>query len=399
MSAMQRSRKSTGIWRSSGSSRKLSKLSIKTSSEGTTELPQPQIALFAIHFDVYVSSLAGALADHADVFLFVPEELARDIEDILDPRVSLRPFHKPSVYSLRMVKAMVGVVAEIREVCPDVIHLVSGGYSWLCPFLPGLRKLAPIVVTIHDVRPHPGEERLVYRVTRSITRRFASAYILHGEKLREEMISFYGVSPSSVHSVPHGELSVFKEWSRGEVPEEKDLVLWFGRVSPYKGIEYLLRAQPLLNERVPGAQLLLVGRGVSHYRDQVDDKAPVVFHDQFVPNEQIADLFNRASVVVLPYIEASQSGVLATAYGFRKPVVVTNVGGLPEIVVDGKGGFVVPPRDPLALAEKTAELLSSPSLRREMARFIDQQVCTDLSWRKIGLDTMKVYRSTIAISQ
>jgi len=115
-----------------------------------------------------------------------------------------------------------------------------------------------------------------------------------------------------------------------------------------------------------------------------------------VDRDESADLFRRASVVVLPYIEASQSGVLAFAYTFGKPVVVTTVGSLPEVVDQGETGMVVPPRDEAALAEAIVSVLGDRERRREMGRKAYQKATTELSWDTIAQQTLAVYEEALA---
>jgi len=360
----------------------------------TCNSDRPKVALFSTAFDVYVSLLASALVHHCDVFLFVPKMIVDQVGDIINPAVHLRPFDKPSAYSPRMLAVMRELVAEISEAKPDVIHIQSG-YIWLCPFLSYLRHLAPIVTTVHDVWLHLGEQRWVDMITAWLTRRASVRFIVHGVRLRNYMVSVYRVPPSSVYVIPHGEYSIYQKWSDSHLNEDKSLILFFGRASRYKGIEYLLRAQPLISGLVPGARIVLAGRGVSRYRPLVGRESPVEFHDAFIPKEAVGDYFRRATVVALPYVDATQSGVLSLAYGFRKPVVVTDVGSLPEVVDDGQGGFVVPPRDPVALAQRLTLLLSDRSLRQKMADYIDRKVRTELSWEHVAVETIKVYSSVM----
>lgn len=133
------------------------------------------------------------------------------------------------------------------------------------------------------------------------------------------------------------------------------VMLFFGFIRKYKGLEYLIRAMPEVLRDIT-AQLLIVG-------EFWEDRAPylkmikelglgrsVTVVDRYVPNEEVGLYFSAADVVVLPYADATQSAVVSLAYAFDKPVITTGVGGLPEVVTDGETGFVVPPRDSEALA-------------------------------------------------
>jgi glycosyltransferase involved in cell wall biosynthesis len=110
----------------------------------------------------------------------------------------------------------------------------------------------------------------------------------------------------------------------------------------------------------------------------------------------IARLFQEASIVALPYVEASQSAVLAIAQAFGKPVVATAVGGIPEVVEHGETGYLVPPRDSYSLAEAIVTLLQDPGLRQEMGHKALQKAESELSWPHIARKTLRVYDQAIA---
>jgi glycosyltransferase involved in cell wall biosynthesis len=122
------------------------------------------------------------------------------------------------------------------------------------------------------------------------------------------------------------------------------------------------------------------------------NKDNFIVHNYRIPYKEGAELFQRCSVVVLPYIDASQSGVIPTAYGFKKPVVVTDVGSIPEIVDDGVTGFIVPSKDPIALVDAIIKLLKDDGLRKQMGENAYKKLKTDLSWDKIVEKTVEVYK-------
>jgi glycosyltransferase involved in cell wall biosynthesis len=140
----------------------------------------------------------------------------------------------------------------------------------------------------------------------------------------------------------------------------RNIILYFGYVRPYKGLLVLIEAMARLKERsaaLGGVQLLAVGEyydDESKYRQRVRElglEGSVKFVPEYVPNELVAPYFSAADIVVLPYLSATQSGIVQIAYNFNKPVIATAVGGLAEVVLDGRTGFIVPPDDPGALAD------------------------------------------------
>lgn len=106
-------------------------------------------------------------------------------------------------------------------------------------------------------------------------------------------------------------------------------------------------------------------------------------------------MFQRSSVVVLPYVEAAQSGVVPTAYGFGRPVVVTTVGGIPEQVDDGVTGLIVPPRDARALADAVIKIMKDEKLRREMGRNASRKLERDFAWDDIAAETVEIYKKAM----
>jgi glycosyltransferase involved in cell wall biosynthesis len=137
--------------------------------------------------------------------------------------------------------------------------------------------------------------------------------------------------------------------------QDEPVLLFFGFVRRYKGLRNLIRALAAVREQLP-ARLLVVGEfweDERPYRDlvrQLDLEGAVEFHNTYVPNEEMAVYFSAADAVVLPYLEATQSGVAQIALGFEKPVIATSVGGMAETIADGQTGLIVPPGDNAALS-------------------------------------------------
>jgi glycosyltransferase involved in cell wall biosynthesis len=149
---------------------------------------------------------------------------------------------------------------------------------------------------------------------------------------------------------------------------------------------------------VPDVRIVIAGEGepFDRYERMMVHRDRFLVHNHRIADEQVASLFQRASVVALPYVEASQSGVAAVACAFGKPVVATAVGGIPEMIEDGRTGYLVPPRDPARLAEAVVGLLKNPGLRREMGCRARDMANNDLSWPAIASQTLGVYEKALA---
>jgi glycosyltransferase involved in cell wall biosynthesis len=140
------------------------------------------------------------------------------------------------------------------------------------------------------------------------------------------------------------------------IAQDEPVLLFFGFVRRYKGLRYLLKALPDIRNEIP-ARLLVVGEfweDERAYRDlvrQLGLEGVVQFYSEYIPNDEVAIYFSAADVVVLPYLEATQSAVAQLAIGFEKPMIATSAGGMAEAIVDRQTGLIVPPADSAALSE------------------------------------------------
>ena len=150
-----------------------------------------------------------------------------------------------------------------------------------------------------------------------------------------------------------------------DIQEETPVLLFFGFVREYKGLKYLLQAMPEIKKAIPDVQLWVVGDFGSDKEEYIkliaDEKIEnqVIVVEGYVEDREVEKYFAASDLIVLPYISATQSGIVQIAYGFEKPVVVTNVGGLPDVVDDGETGYVVEAGNPHALAEAIGDFFQS----------------------------------------
>lgn len=162
---------------------------------------------------------------------------------------------------------------------------------------------------------------------------------------------------------PVAEENIKKLRKESGFEEDSLVLLFFGYVRKYKGLDILIEAFPKILSQNSNAKLLIVGEFYDDPKEYlelikslgIEDKVKVI--NQFVPNEDVAKYYQVSDVVILPYRSATQSGILNVAYGFYKPVIVTDVGGLAEFVDEGKTGFVVKPNSPDEIAEGVNKFL------------------------------------------
>jgi glycosyltransferase involved in cell wall biosynthesis len=350
-----------------------------------------RVAFVSFDFGEYCVPIANGLARLALVRLILPErELRNGLE--CDPRVDYVPFDKPRLRQpVRQTRLCIDLVREIHAFSPDVIHLQQG-HLWFNLALPLLRRY-PLVVTVHDHAHHLGDQgaKRTPQTIMNLGFRKGDQLIVHSRWQRQQVIEQQALRPDVVHVIPHVALAGTQADIQAD--EDENLVLFFGRIWPYKGLEYLIRAEPLVSAKAPHVRIVVAGQGepFDRYRRLMTHPDRFMVLNEFVSAERRAELFARASVVVLPYLEATQSGVVPLAYAFGKPVVATTVGGLPETVEHGRTGLLVPPGDEKALADAITTLLADSELRHELGRRGREKLEGEWSPAAVAHRTLAVY--------
>jgi len=238
---------------------------------------------------------------------------------------------------------------------------------WMPFFIPAywrlistLRPISKTAILCHNVEEHESIAGL-----RWLKRRFfqaADRLVVLSSVSRQQLESLGVKTPVAVlfhpvHSVYGNEVSQDTARRRLGVPPDVPVILYFGLVRPYKGLVYLLEAAHRLRQQGVSFHLRVAGEFYQGYNEAAELVSRwglgdcVVLEDRFIPDGEVTTYFSAADVVALPYITATQSGVIPIAYNFNRPVVVTEVGGLPEMVLPGETGYLVPPRDSSSLAE------------------------------------------------
>ena len=358
-----------------------------------------RVALLSFDFGEYCVRLAGAMADEADVALLLPEQEVRGHRGIVAPSVRLYPYTKPRLRQpLKQVRMVLTNLRRIRRFDPDVVHMQQG-HLWFNPVLPLVGRY-PLVLTVHDPHHHLGDAG-AHKTPQSVMDfgfRRATRLIVHSHELKMHVADRCGIPARRIDVIPH--IALGNESVPPSSGDDGETVLFFGRIWPYKGLEYLIRAQPLITAAYPRARIVIAGQGedFARYRRMMDDAGRFDVLNEYVSDERRARLFERAAVVVLPYVEASQSGVIPLAYRFGKPVVATTVGGLPEMVDSDRTGFLVPPGDERALAEPIVRLLRDQNLRRTLGANGRRKLDAECAPAVIGRQTLATYRRALDLA-
>ena len=282
---------------------------------------------------------------------------------------------------------------HIRRLRPDLV-LIEWWHPYFAPCYWAICKLlsrVKVMFICHNVFPH--ERFPMDRFLTKMVLNQGDYFIVHSSQDEKDLIS---IRQNAVcHRTVHPTYNAFKiqnitkEEARRQldIPSEAPVLLFFGFVRPYKGLKHLLHAMPGILERLHNARLLVVGDFAGDkeaYMDSIKGEkitGEVGIYDGYIPDRDVEKFFAACDVVVLPYESATQSGIVQIAYGFEKPVIATDVGGLPDVVVQGKTGYLVPPGDVDALSnavigffEGREANMFSTEIRREADRY---------SWKRL----------------
>lgn len=299
------------------------------------------------------------------------------------------------------IATSLAILKKARDLKPDIIHFetTSGRLLWTLPFI---RMIAPVVISVHDPHPHSGESPIKKRIIRYYSYRLGDCYILHNRSQIETFCHDYKMPMEKVEYTPLGEYSLYRAYLDLLSPVDPNMILFFGRLSPYKGLDVLFQAAPIVCRQLPNAHFIVAGRPIPGFKvppiPELPNGGRIEVIQDYIPNHRLAELFQQAAMIVCPYTDATQSGVVMTAYGFWKPVIATRVGGLPEYIEDGVTGALIDPDDPEQLAASILDWhqkLSSDDGQQKIANAIHQKCLEEYNWDKIAKQTVVIYHRTV----
>jgi glycosyltransferase involved in cell wall biosynthesis len=356
----------------------------------------PRVWLACDYFLKYTAGLAAGLAeqgcevtllsrDHGGEFGSDPEEMRTFVAERLGPG-SRHIELGGRIRDLGSAALTLRIRRECRRWAPDFVHFQD---SLANDFRLAIASGVPrrrYALTVHDPVPHPGDA-VPPRWTQTMRRHLrgrAGLVFVHSELLKEELLGL-GYVTAPVEAVPHGVGAA----EMRPMPAT-DSLLFFGRMSYYKGLDVILDAMPRVWERLPDVTLAIAGDGPVIDHPVLADPR-IVKHFEHVPEEALPGIFAAASCVVLPYRQASQSGVGSLAREYGRAVIASGIGGLPELI-GPDWGRLVPPEDPPALAAAVIEVLGTPGLVERMGRAAAESLGGS-DWGGVAASTLAAYEA------
>jgi D-inositol-3-phosphate glycosyltransferase len=274
-----------------------------------------------------------------------------------------------------------------------------------------------LIFTAHNVNAgiRDGTDSFMNRLSLNFMYKLVDHIIVHTEKMKQQLIEGFGIQEDKVTVIPYGiNDMVFKsDLTRMEARKKLNLddggriALFFGVITPYKGLEYLLWALTKRREKDDPFRLIIAGKvdkKFSQYWKSVQRIAKehnlgdyIIERIGYIADKDVEVYFKAADVLILPYKYIFQSGILFLAFNFGLPVIATDVGSLREFIIDGKTGFLCKPEDPDDLAEKINIYYNSHLFRNaeENREKIIGYANEKYSWGKIGEKTHDLYKSLL----
>lgn len=319
---------------------------------------------------LYDSKLAYPPNIHADFNYF----------RLLEHPLLLRfPFARKALKGILYPLGHMRLIDKIRRARPDIIHFQwSRMPAFDIRLVKAIQEIGiPIVHTIHDVEPLfsygllSGRLETIYNCV--------DAFITHTDENHNRFLEHYpDINPESVHTIQHVTFTPSLPENASQVQARELLkidtsafvILLFGIIKPYKGLDILAQAIDLVANNLPGVQFWIVGKAEGEQEvqilEQLSKVSKVHIIQEYIPSDEVWKYHIAADLVVFPYRQITQSGALATAIGYGRAVIVTNVGGLPAMV--NGNGWVIPPEDPKALAEAMQQAWNTRDHLEQMGR-------------------------------
>jgi D-inositol-3-phosphate glycosyltransferase len=371
----------------------------------------------------YVLGLAPALISEGTVLELIGSDELDSPEFHDKPGVkflNLRGSQRPDTSWIRKVsrvlKYYTRLIGYAAAAEPKIFHILwnnkfeSLDRTLLLLYYKVLGK--KIALTVHNVNAgvRDSNDMPWNRLTLRIQYWLADQLFVHTEKMKSELIEDFGVRAARItvipfginNSVPNTRLTRNDARHRLGISEDAKAILFFGNITPYKGLEYLVTAFRQIFDRRGDYRLIIAGKpdNCEKYWAAIQKSiredvgaGRVLIRAEFIPDPEAEIYFKSADVLVLPYRYVYQSGVLFTAYNFGLPVLAADVGSLRDDIVEGKTGFVVKPEDPAELAKAIERYFASDlyrdleSHRREIREYTQERH----SWKVVAKATMSVY--------
>jgi D-inositol-3-phosphate glycosyltransferase len=322
---------------------------------------------------------------------------------------------------IRVLKYYLKLIIYAAKTESKLFHII-----WLNKFIYFDRTLLNIyykiigkklIYTVHNInmRERDGNDSIMNRLTLKFMYNIVDHIFVHTKKMKLQLIDDYNIDENKVTVIPFGinatvrnsELRKIQARHKLSLSNKEKIILFFGNIAPYKGLEYLVLALSQLKKKYNELILIIAGRIKECDEYWINIQSIIKRHSLenniikkigYIPDEDVEIYFKAADVLIVPYKFIFQSGVVFLSYNFGLPVIATDVGSLKEDIVEGKTGFICRPGDPENLAKKI-ELYFQSDLYKNLEanrNKIIEYASKKYSWEKIGKKTKAIYNNLLA---
>ena len=290
----------------------------------------------------------------------------------------------------KVLRGQIKILTLVRNLSPDHIYFYNVPYLAYLPtyLLSHVRKS----IAVHDPIFHSGQKSVFYySLLRKIVFSRCKNFFLFSESLVKPFIQKYKIPSEFVHLTSLGVYDQLNLYASNDlIKTEKDdnlKILFFGRIQPYKGVSYLLKAYKKIVEKGLNNKVELSILGKGHIESDIIDFLTPGLHinNSFISTNDLVHALQQADIIICPYTDATQSGVIMTSFALLKPVIATNVGGLGEMIEDGKTGILIKPCDVDAIYDSIMDFYKNRDLLDAMSSNIYQSYYLGAkSWNSIA---------------
>ena len=303
------------------------------------------------------------------------------------------------------IRTMLSLVSKIKKLGVDAVNITwPPRRNKMLLYL--LRK--KLVFTLHDPFPHSAKNNREFEFCRKLAFRWIPKIILLNDAQTEKFCETYKFPRGRLFHARLGKYDCINYLSEKSSSSQENLVglpeslrgqkyiLFFGLIAPYKGVEFLLQAFGKLQQKHPDIKLLVAGSGKLYFDESLyRGNANVVLMNHYVPLAQLAGLLKNALFTVCPYKDATQSGVVQTAFSMGTPIVATDVGNFAQAIENGKSGVIVPPCDADALAGAMADLVEHPEKLESFRKYIAGEWLERNGWEEVVTQYLNCYEARV----
>jgi glycosyltransferase involved in cell wall biosynthesis len=347
-----------------------------------------------------------------DIRMVVPED--REVRFKIEfPLIKLSPSKKSSVSRLnkliKYINYLIKLFFYIKRNKFNAVHfqflrrIETESFFILFLRLMGTR----LIYTVHDVSPL-NKSRL-HNLLSVIIYKSVNILIVHSNKNRQMLLEKVSLKPDKIRTVFHGNFNDYvpaKSLTKNEARKyfglnnEEKVLLFFGFIKEYKGLDMLLEAVEIASKSVDRLTLIIAGAaeskkivdGYERTISELPKNIKVIYHSEFIPHDKVANYFMASDILVLPYKIISHSGVLHLAYSFGRAIIGTRVGDFEEFIEDGKSGFIAEKNDSQGVADAILRFYSNPENVDKMSLYAQNLNDTKYSWENIALTMKGIYQ-------